>query len=358
MASAIMQVDNRDIGRDNPTYFIADIAANHDGDLSRAKDLIYLAAEAGADAAKFQHFQADKIVSDFGFRSLGNRMSHQSSWGKPVFDVYQDAEVPHEWTRELKKTCDDAGIHFFSAPYDFEAVELLDQAGVPAHKIGSGDITWTEMIDRVGQSGKPVFIATGASEMSDVTRASDILKKYDVAVCLMQCNTNYTGSIENFSHIHLNVLKTYVKEFPDFVLGLSDHTPGCTTVLGAVALGARAIEKHFTEDKSRIGPDHKFSLNRKDWREMIERTRELEASLGSTRKFTAENELETAILQRRCLCALRDIPEGSKVQQSDLVALRPAIVGAFLPYEKNDLVGRVLKRKILKGEYLSPCDLI
>ncbi|MGD2118686.1 MAG: N-acetylneuraminate synthase family protein [Chromatiales bacterium] len=350
-------VQGQNIGEEYPTYFIADIAANHDGDLQRAKDLIFLAAEAGADAAKFQHFEADKIVSDYGFRDLKQQQSHQAKWEKSVFEVYEDASVPRDWTTELQETCQQAGIHFFSAPYDFEAVDLLETVGVPAHKIGSGDITWTDMLERISASGKPVFIATGASDMLDVMRAMDILTANGQPVCLMQCNTNYTGTLENLQHIHLNVLKTYATMWPDIVLGLSDHTPGHATVLGAVALGARAIEKHFTDDKSRVGPDHAFSMDPAEWRDMVERTRELEAALGSPRKFVADNESQTVVLQRRCLRAARDLQVGEVLQVTDIEALRPAPADAVMPYDASKIVGRTVRHDKTAGEHLTFFDV-
>ncbi|MCJ7678094.1 MAG: N-acetylneuraminate synthase family protein, partial [Anaerolineales bacterium] len=141
MSGKPIQIADTWVGGSNPTYFIADISANHDGQLARAKDLIFLAAEAGANAAKFQNFRAPNIVSDVGFRALSGQMSHQATWRKSVFEVYQGASIPFEWTPELKRACDAAGIQYFSSPYDFEAVDMLD-AHVPAHKIGSGEITW------------------------------------------------------------------------------------------------------------------------------------------------------------------------------------------------------------------------
>ncbi|MCJ7811225.1 MAG: N-acetylneuraminate synthase family protein, partial [Dehalococcoidia bacterium] len=274
-----IQIADRRVGSDHPTYFIADISANHDGDLERAKKLIRLAAEAGADAAKFQNFRAAKIVSDYGFRTLGGQISHQASWRKPVFEVYQGASIPFEWTPELKATCDEAGIHYFSSPYDFEAVDMLDRH-VPAHKIGSGDITWLEILRHIAGKGKPVLLATGASDIGDVQRAVHTILALNRELVLMQCNTNYTASLENYDHIHLNVLKTYAVMFPEVVLGLSDHTHGHATVLGAVALGARVVEKHFTDDMTREGPDHPFSMTPDAWRDMVDRTRELERAMG------------------------------------------------------------------------------
>ena len=344
-----IKIGERLIGAKHPTYFVADISANHDGELERAKLLIQLAAEAGADAAKFQNFRAPKIVSDYGFRAMGSQVSHQSTWEKSVFEVYQDASIPFEWTPILKETCDDFGIHYFSSPYDFEAVDMLDPH-VPAHKIGSGDITWLEILEHIAAKGKPVLLATGASVLGDVQRAVDTILAVNQQLILMQCNTNYTASLENFKHIHLNVLKTYAAMYPDVILGLSDHTPGHSTVLGAVAFGARAIEKHFTDDNSRIGPDHPFSMTPESWREMVDRTRELEQALGAGDKRVADNEQETVLIQRRCLRAARDIQQGEIIDREMIDVLRPAVHDGVMPYEIERVLGMRALEDIPTGE--------
>ena len=351
MSGKPIQIADTWVGGSNPTYFIADISANHDGQLARAKDLIFLAAEAGANAAKFQNFRAPKIVSDVGFRALSGQMSHQAKWRKSVFDVYQGASIPFEWTPELKRACDAAGIHYFSSPYDFEAVDMLD-AHVPAHKIGSGEITWPEMLRHVAGKGKPVILATGASTLGDVQRAVETILPINPQLVLMQCNTNYTASLENFRHIHLNVLRTYAVLYPEVVLGLSDHTPGHATVLGAVTLGARAVEKHFTDDNAREGPDHPFSMTPETWREMVDRTRELEGALGSPEKRVAENEVDTVIVQRRCLRAAREIKAGERVTRAMIDVLRPSPAGSIQPYEVEAAIGTTARVDIPAGEAL------
>lgn len=354
--SSEIEIDGVKIGLSYPTYFIADIAANHDGSLSRAKDLIWQAAESGADAAKFQHFQAETIVSDFGFKSLGSQKSHQSTWNKSVFEVYKDASVKLEWTVELKRTCDEAGIPFFSTPYSLDVVDYLDQY-VPAYKIGSGDITWLEMIQKVASKNKPYILATGASTFDDVIRAVDVALSNNPNLGLMQCNTNYTASLDNFRHIQLNVLRAYQSMYPGLVIGLSDHTPGHATVLGAVTLGARMIEKHFTDNTLRDGPDHKFSMDPKSWKEMVERTRELELALGSGIKRIEENEAETAILQRRSLRVISSLKKGHKIKRSDLAVLRPCPRDAVSPAEINYVIGKSLMIDMAEGEYLRYEDL-
>lgn len=355
--SITFKLGRQEVGGNNPTYFIADIAANHDGDLDRAKALIYQAAEAGADAAKFQHFKAENIVSDEGFRALQEQQSHQAKWEKSVFEVYQDAVVPRDWTTILQDTCHDAGIDFFSAPYDFDAVSMLNTHNVPAHKIGSGDITWNAILQKIANSERPILLATGASMIEDVVRAVNILKSSDQPICLMQCNTNYTGNLANFRHIHLNVLKTYALMWPEVVLGLSDHTPGHSTVLGAVALGARVIEKHFTDDTTRQGPDHAFSMDPSGWRDMVDRTRELELALGSAQKFVADNEAQTVVLQRRCIRATDNLPAGTVITEEHIEALRPAPADAVMPYEADMLIGCTLRVSKAKGDHFIVNDV-
>jgi sialic acid synthase SpsE len=352
----IIEIAGKRIGRSNPVYFIADIAANHDGELQRAIRLIHLAADAGADAAKFQHFQAATIVSDVGFKALGGQKSHQSSWKTSVFEVYQAASVPLDWTETLEAECKNAGIAFFTSPYSFELVDAVDPF-VPAFKIGSGDITWIEMIQHIARKQKPYLLAAGASTTDDVRRAVSAGLAINGRLALMQCNTNYTASLENFRYVQLGVLSTFRAMYPDMVLGLSDHTPGHATVLGAVALGARVVEKHFTDDTSRAGPDHKFSMSPSTWKEMVQRSRELEQALGGGVKQVEENELETVVLQRRGIRAAKDLPSNTTLARADLVVLRPCPRDGLPPHAVSEVVGKRLRRSIKQGDHLRWTDL-
>lgn len=336
-----IKIGSHIIGENHSTYFIADIAANHDGDLERARMLIRLAKDAGANAAKFQNFRAPNIVSDYGFKALGGQMSHQSTWRKSVYQVYEAASIPFEWSYLLKEECDKAGIDYFSSPYDFDAVDFLDPF-VPAHKIGSGEITWPEALEHIAKKGKPVILATGASDIGDVQRAMNILLAHNSQVVLLQCNTNYTASLDNFNHLHLNVLTLFRVMYPGVIVGLSDHTPGHAAVLGAVALGARVVEKHFTDSNDREGPDHRFAMNPESWADMVENTRRLERALGSADKFVAENEQDTVVLQRRCVRAARDLKAGEKITREMIEVLRPAPREAIMPYDIPAVLGKRL----------------
>jgi len=351
-----IKLHDRTIGPTHPTYFIADIAANHDGDLNRAKLLIRLAKQAGADAAKFQNFDAPKIVSDYGFSHMNAQVSHQASWKKSVTEVYRAASIPFEWTVILKEECEKVGIHYFSSPYDFEAIDFLDPY-VEIYKAGSGEIDWIEALERMAAKGKPFFVATGASTIGEVQRAVHAILKINKQLVLMQCNTNYTASPKNYDHLHINVLKTYAAMFPDVILGLSDHTHALAPVLAAVTLGARVIERHFTDSNDREGPDHKFAMNPENWARMVEETRLLERALGSPDKFIAENEKDTAIVQRRCLRAAREIKAGEVFSREMIDVLRPATPGAIKPYEIPDVIGTKALHDFKRGQELRWTDL-
>jgi len=339
------------IGFKSPLYFIADIAANHDGNLERAFKLIELAKESGAHAAKFQNFVAEKIVSKKGFENLGSQLSHQSSWKKSVYETYEDASVSYDWTIKVKEKCDEVGIEYFTSPYDFESVDHVDPF-VPAYKIGSGDITWLGIIEYIAKKKKPVLIATGASTFDEVEMAIFLLQKYTKDIVLMQCNTNYTASKENFKYINLNVLNQFAKRFPGIVLGLSDHTKGHSTVLGAVPLGARVFEKHFTDDNEREGPDHKFAMNPESWKEMVDRANEVYLSLGDGYKKIEENEEETSMVQRRCLRFTSDLPKGHILKSENLFPLRPRNLDGIPPHEVEKLIGMKVNKNVNADDYV------
>lgn len=350
-----IEIGNRIIEDCGKPYFIADIAANHDGDIQRAFKLIELAKEAGADVAKFQNFKAPKIVSKKGFDSMP-KQTHQAAWSKSVFEVYQDASLADEWTHRLKEKCDEVGIEYMTSPYDFESVDLADKFS-NAFKIGSGDITWTEMLQYIAAKNKPVLLATGAASAEDVARAINTIRPLNEQIILMQCNTNYTVDRENFKYINLNVLSTYKKLYPNVILGLSDHTPGHTTVLGAFALGARVFEKHFTDDNNRVGPDHKFAMNPSTWRTMVDECMNLYYAMGDGVKKVEENEMASRIVQQRAIYFQRDMKAGEIVKKEDVFPVRPIHEEGFYPYEEASVIGKKLKHDVASDTAVKKGDL-
>jgi len=351
------KIGKKFISDNSPAYFIADIASNHDGSLTKAKELIHMAAENGADAAKFQNFFAATLVSDYGFKKLRNIKSHQSFWSDSAFNIYKKNEVPLKWTESLFNTCKKYNIEYLTAPYDSEVIPYLNKF-LCAWKIGSGDITWHDNVIKMAQTKKPVIISTGASNLSEIKKIYKKIIKVNKKICLMQCNTNYSADKSNFKYINLNVLKSFKLSFKNVILGLSDHTLDCETVLGAVALGARIIEKHFTDNNNNIGPDHKFSMNPRTWREMIDRTRNLEDSMGDGVKKLEKNEINTVILQRRCIRINKNLIKGHILKKNDLDFLRPCPKDAIPPYEYEKIINKKINKDLSEGEYLKYTYLI
>ena len=351
-----LNIAGREIGSEHPTYFVADIAANHDGSLDRAKRLIHLAHEAGADAAKFQHFKAQSIVSSRGFSELEDNASHQAKWDRDVIEVYDDAAVPDEWTRELHAECESIGITFLSTPYNSAAVDMLDPL-VPAFKIGSGDIDWYEHLEHIAQKGKPVLLATGAADLAEVERAVEVIQHWNSEIAILQCTTNYTGAEENLDFVNLRVLSTLQERWPNLVLGLSDHTKAPEPVVGAVAMGARIIERHFTDDATRPGPDHGFAMDPDSWADMVARTRIVERALGTGTKHIVSNEVDSVVVQRRALRFGGSLPAGHVLTRDDIQVLRPAAPGAITPPHLSDVVGRATTREVKADEHIAWSDI-
>ena len=215
----------------------------------------------------------------------------------------------------------------------------------PIFKIASFEITDIDLIEYIASKGKPCIIATGSSELSEVKQVYKKVLKINKNIAIMQCNTNYTANSRNYDYINLNVLKTYRKLFPRAILGLSDHTYGHSTVLGAIALGARIIEKHFTLNNNLNGPDHKFSMNPSTWKEMILRSRELERSMGNTIKKIEKNEKDTVIVQRRSIHANKNLEKNHTIKKKDLIFLRPCPKNGIEPFKFKKILGKKLKKK-------------
>ena len=347
-----MKIGNRDIGINHLPYYIADIGANHDGNLETAFKLIELAKESGADAAKFQNFKASKIVSRYGFDNLGTKLSHQSNWRKSVYEIYEDASISTDWTHLLKEKCDEFDIEYFTSPYDFESVNHVDDF-VKVYKIGSGDITWIDIIEFIAKKSKPILLATGASDFKDVERAYKAIEKYNKEICLMQCNTNYTTDKDKYKFVNLNVLKLYKEKFPNAILGLSDHTIGCSTVCGSIALGARVIEKHFTDDNNKIGPDHKFAMNPKSWKQMVSQGNEIFYSLGNGIKIVEPNEIDSKVVQQRSLRINKNLEKGDILKKEDVSVLRPLTSNGIEPYNLDKVLGKTFTTPIFSDEQIT-----
>ena len=341
-----IKIGNKIIGDTHPTYFIAEIGANFDGSIEKAKHLIDAAKKAGADCAKFQTFSTPRIVSEGGFSHMQLKGVH-GSWGRTVSEVFKDAEFPVAWHKEIADYCKVVGIDFSTSPYFKEAVDLCVDLDVPFIKIGSGDITWLEMLDYIARKGKPVMLATGDATMSEIDEAVRTIEATgNKDLVLMQCITNYPSKIES---ANVNVLKTYQSAF-DVLTGYSDHAPGHVVALASVVIGGRVIEKHFTLNKTDKGPDHPHSMEPQEFRFMVDSIREVERAMGSTRKEVVAEEGETVYVQRRCLYAKQDLKKGHIMTSEDIDILRPAL--GIPPKFKPIIIGKECKDDIVKGQPL------
>ncbi len=243
-----------------------------------------------------------------------------------------------------------------TSPYSMKIVDEINPF-VNAIKIGSGDITWIDIIKKIASKKKLGIIATGAANIKEVELAVKEYLKINKSLVLMQCNTNYTGNLKNINYVNLKVLNKYKKRFPNVLLGLSDHTFGHTSVLGAVMLGARVIEKHFTDDNKRLGPDHFFAMNPKSWREMVLATRDLESAMGDGVKKIEKNELQSVIVQRRSIRANQSLKKGTIIKESMLDYLRPWPKGSLKPSEKNKIINKRLRKDIKFHEIIKLSDV-
>ena len=350
-------INKRRIGTEHPVYFIAEIGSNFDGSLEKAKKLISLAKASGADAVKFQHYTAESLINDYQFSKLDGQGTHQDTWDGSVFETYAKASLNKDWTSRLKFEAEQAGMDFLTTPYSETLVDYIDEY-VPAYKVGSGDITYTNLIKKMASKKKPLIIATGASALKEVKVAYETAKKQGIPIALLQCNTNYTAENSNYKFLNLNVLRTYSEHFPEAVLGISDHMPGHVEVIAAVALGARIVEKHFTDSNLNQGPDHKFALDPTAFAQMVKSVRNLENALGDGVKRVEANEEATAIVQRRALYFARDIMAGKKLKQGDLIALRPFEKDMYPPSAEGELLGKAILRNVVQGEALKSGDVL
>jgi len=341
-----VQIGDKLIGAGLPVFVIAEIGVNHNGDLAMARSLIDVAVESGADAVKFQTFQADRIATaeapkaDYQIQATGS--------AETQFDMLRKLELSADAHRELQAYCHHRDITFLSTPFDEEAADFLDELGVPAFKISSGDVTNSPLLQHIARKGKPVILSTGMSTIEEVIEAISVLRSSGREdVILLHCVSNYPASPEE---VNLRAMQTMRSAF-DVPVGFSDHTQGIEIALAAVALGACVIEKHFTLDRNLPGPDHRASLEPAELKTLLRSIRKVESALGNGKKVPTASELETAKVARRSLVAARDIPAGSLLKRDMITLKRPGT--GLSPAGMDNLLGRRTLKNIARGSLLN-----
>lgn len=308
---------------------IAEAGVNHNGDINLAKKLIEQAAKAGADVVKFQTFKANSCVSVSAKKA--KYQLETTAKEESQLEMIQKLELSYESHFELMKHCKKHGIIFLSTPFDLESVEFLRGLDLPYFKIPSGEITNLPYLKAVAKCKKRVLLSTGMANLGEIEAALTILRKNGTKnITLLHCNTEYPTPFED---VNLNALKT-LKEAFKLEVGYSDHTEGIVASLGAVALGAVVIEKHFTLDKTMEGPDHKASLEFEELRALCKGIRELEKALGSGIKKASKSEAKNKIIARKSLVAKCIIQKGEKFSEQNLTTKRPGSGISAMRYEE------------------------
>ncbi|EAI0016986.1 N-acetylneuraminate synthase [Campylobacter upsaliensis] len=308
---------------------IAEAGVNHNGDINLAKKLIEQAAKAGADVVKFQTFKANSCVSVSAKKA--KYQLETTAKEESQLEMIQKLELSYESHFELMKHCKKHGIAFLSTPFDLESVEFLRGLDLPYFKIPSGEITNLPYLKAVAKCKKRVLLSTGMANLGEIEAALTILRKNGTRnITLLHCNTEYPTPFED---VNLNALKT-LKEAFKLEVGYSDHTEGIVASLGAVALGAVVIEKHFTLDKTMEGPDHRASLEFEELKALCKGIRELEKALGSGIKKASKSEAKNKIIARKSLVAKREIQKGEKFSEQNLTTKRPGSGISAMRYEE------------------------
>ena len=342
----VVQIGDRPVGGGAPVYIIAEAGSNHDRNLDQAKRLIDVAAEAGADAVKFQTFAADRIVAETTTRA--KYLDGLLPPDKTMADLFRELELPREWHAELFEHATAAGLDFLSTPFDFEAIDLLDDLGVKAFKVASYELWHLPLIREVASRGKPIICSTGMANLADVQDAVDtVAGTGNDQLILLHCVVNYPPP---FSDLNLRAIETLGRAF-HVPVGYSDHSAGITAPIVATALGAAVIGKHYTLSRDLPGPDHRFAIEPDELSAMVRGIRDAQDALGSGIKRMAPAEEDLYVTARRSLFAARDIAAGAVLTEEDVAILRPGT--GIEVRDLSKVVGRTARRAIGRHEPLS-----
>lgn len=316
----------------NKTTIIAEAGVNHNGSLDLARELIDVAAEAGADYVKFQTFEADKITS----KQANKAKYQQNGSSESQWEMLKKLELRKEDHVALINYCREKNIRFLSTPFDLGSIDLLKELGVNLGKIPSGEITNLPYLRRMAESFESLVMSTGMADMEDIAAALGIITRANVPlskITLLHCNTAYPTP---FHDVNLLAMPEMANKF-GVAVGYSDHTPGVTVPIAAVALGATMIEKHFTLNKNMDGPDHKASLEPAELKLMVSSIRQTEMSLGQSEKVTTLSELENKSVARKSIVAARSIRRGESFTQDNLSVKRPG--NGISPMRWDEVIG-------------------
>lgn len=323
------------IGEGEPTFIIAEAGSNHDGKIEQVKKLIDIAANSGADAVKFQAFKADKLFNNEETIKKLKKLEFKDDWYDEIFDY-----------------ANNKGIILLFSVFDEEAVDKLYNYGMLAYKIASYELLHFPLLEEIFTKNRPIILSTGMANHSEVERVIDLINsKGNDQIVVMHCVSQYPAQIEQVNLKSIIALKKF-----NLPVGFSDHTLGIYASIAAVAMGSNVIEKHFTISRSLEGPDHPYSLEAAELKEMVNGIRQVEKMLGVEKILPSKSEINQRE-SRRAIYAKKDIKLGKTIDESDLIILRPSPADCLLPEEINDILGKKASKNIEKGDLLKK-DLI
>ena len=349
MNIAAINIAGRRIGPGDPCFIVAEAGVNHNGDLDLARELVKVAALAGADAVKFQTFRATDLVSP-----QASKASYQSTvtGAGSQLDMLAALELSEDAHRRLIKECQTRHILFLSSPFDDESADMLERLGVAAFKVGSGELTNHPLLARLAAKRRPVILSTGMANLDEVTAAVDAFREAEGhQFALLHCVSAYPA---NPADVNLRAITTLQNKFP-VPIGYSDHTLGNEVAFAAVAMGACIIEKHFTLDRSMAGPDHQASATPEELADLVRGIRKIEAALGNGQKVPAIAEQDVARVARKSLVYAQSLPAGTVIRPNHLTALRPG--DGIPPSAAPKVIGRTLARAVKTYTKVKPDDL-
>lgn len=341
-----LDINGRKIGEGEPSYIIAEMSGNHNRSLQRAIQIVEAAAEAGVDAIKLQTYTADTITLNCENEYF--QTPKGSLWeGRTLYDLYEEAYTPWEWHEALMKRAKELGLTCFSTPFDFTAVDFLEELQVPAYKIASYEIRDIPLIQRVARTGKPVIMSTGIATLGDIHEAVEACRREgNSQIALLKCTSAYPSPHEE---INLRVIPDMKRSF-GCVCGLSDHTLGTEVALASVAMGAGIVEKHMTLKRADGGVDAAFSMEPEEFVGMIRQIRNIEAAMGQVSYELTEKQIAGRELGRSLFIA-EDIHEGEMLTEKNIRSVRPA--AGLAPKHYMDVLGKKAARDLKKGMPLS-----
>ena len=337
-----MKILDREILLDSPPYVIAEMSGNHQGSREVALELLRECAKAGADALKLQTYTADSMTMNSDRKEY---IIQSGPWvGSKLHDLYTQGHTPIEWLPDLFKEAEKLGIALFSTPFGLDEVEILEQYEVPAYKIASFELTFSQLLRKIALTGKPVILSTGMATLEEISRAIEVLVTSGSGpVAILKCTTSYPAKLES---LNLKTIPSFIKKF-GIPVGFSDHTVGNLAAISAVSLGATIIEKHVKLDRDETSVDATFSMPVSKLKSYIDDCNQAFTASGNFKDGPSVDEVPY-MKYRRSIIANRNIPKGSIVTSQDFAILRPMI--GLAPDDEGAIIGLETNREILRGE--------